>query len=164
MLLTQRHIHPDAVPFLACITSGDRVCHQQGATYFLLPNGNASQYFAVDATTGVITTKGPGVFFDREMLTSVEIVLMATDGYRYSTSPLTLTVTLNNLNDIVPEFADTSYTATIPENSIGTIVTVAATDPDVIPEQVTYALGESQWVLVCAIVWECVSCLGVALV
>ena len=108
-------------------------------TFSFLENQQLSQFFAVDPSTGVITTLQ---VLDREMLTqdfpppssSRTIEVSARDGGNpILSSTATVNITLVDINDNTPQFMPASYSPMIAEHSdIGEeVVTVSATDADV---------------------------------
>ena len=108
-------------------------------TFSFLVNQQLSEYFALEPSTGVITTLQR---LDREMLTQVfpppsslrTIEVMAQDGGNPSLqSTTTVTIILLDINDNTPEFSPVSYSPTVVEHSDNgvTVVTVSATDADI---------------------------------
>ncbi|KAJ7336041.1 hypothetical protein OS493_013416 [Desmophyllum pertusum] len=92
--------------------------------------GNHSDAFSVDFTSGLITTAD---VLDREMIDSYVITVKATDG---GEPPLfgvaTVTINVNDTNDNPPAFNGSSFTAVISEASdISSFVTkITASDAD----------------------------------
>ena len=108
-------------------------------TFSFLVNQQLSEYFALEPSTGVITTLQR---LDREMLTQVfpppsslrTIEVQAQDGGNPSLqSTTTVTITLLDINDNTPEFSPASYSPTVVEHSDNgvMVVTVSATDADI---------------------------------
>ena len=89
-----------------------------------------SSYFAIDSTTGIITSL---VRIDREVTPTVTpIVVVATDSSKNNTA--TVFITISDTNDNSPQFSDTLYEFTVDvSSSIGTVVgTITANDPDLL--------------------------------
>lgn len=89
-----------------------------------------SLQFSINETTGALTTLQP---LDREEIASYNLTVLATDGGQPpNAASAAILVTVEDRNDIVPEFTAPSYTAEVPENlSPGsTLLTITAVDGD----------------------------------
>ena len=90
----------------------------------------AQEYFEIDSLTGIITTK---VMFDREMNSSFELTVIATDsGSPPLSSNISLPVSISDQNDNRPIFPKDNYTIAVLEGvATGTVIqTVVAEDAD----------------------------------
>lgn len=100
-------------------------------TYHIRDNPNThSDWFYVDADSGLITTNGP---VDCEVDAQPWFVLVATDhGNPPLSSSVTVSVSVRDVNDKEPTFDQSLYYASVPEDrSVGScILQVNATDPD----------------------------------
>ncbi|KAK2158072.1 hypothetical protein LSH36_178g06015 [Paralvinella palmiformis] len=89
-------------------------------------------YFMIDPGSGVISLQRP---LDRETAATVTLTIRALDSGTIDAAKSAshvLTVTVSDVNDVVPTFSPASYFGTVSENdAVGkTIVTVTATDAD----------------------------------
>ena len=92
-------------------------------------DSNSAAKFTIDTKTGTISTKAP---LDHEESSSYDITVTARDGGTPSLSATaTVKVTVNDLNDNKPSFAQ-DYTTTLRENTAKgkTVLRVEASDPD----------------------------------
>jgi protocadherin Fat 4 len=99
-----------------------------GLVTYTIASGDPQVQFAVDPSTGKVTTRGT---LDREEQDAYRIVLNATDGGGRSTFwPLVITVL--DANDNFPQFSQPIYFAAIPEDApMGTnVIVITATDDD----------------------------------
>ena len=86
--------------------------------------------FAINATTGVVITTAE---LDRETQTTHSFTAIATDGgIPQLSASVSITVSVSDENDEIPQFSQPSYSASIPESfPIGQLVSVvSATDRD----------------------------------
>ena len=103
--------------------------------------GADSDLFSIDSTSGELYFLSPPDFENpddqgRDNHYSVDIE--ASDGVNSGT--LIFGVTVIDINDNSPSFSATSETIAVPENSVGTIYTALATDPDAI-DTLSYSLS-----------------------
>ncbi|KAI6657178.1 protocadherin Fat 4-like [Oopsacas minuta] len=103
---------------------------------------NISNYFVIDADTGVLATSNP---IDREEFSEITLNIAATDtGNRSNTA--SITITINDENDIGPRFTNRSYQATIDESHATAteilIVSAEETNGDE-NTQITYSLDNA---------------------
>ncbi|MDP7219113.1 MAG: DUF5011 domain-containing protein, partial [Arenicellales bacterium] len=102
--------------------------------------GNDDGLFAIDSSSGAITVAAA---LDHETTPTHSLIVTATDAGSLSTSA-TVTVTVRDLNDNTPVFAQTTYLSTLNNtDSVGTqLVIAAATDADITLDYstVTYSL------------------------
>lgn len=90
-----------------------------------------SLQFSINETTGALSTLQP---LDREEIASYNLTVLATDGGQpLNAASAAILVTVEDRNDIVPEFTAPSYTAEVPENlsPSSTLLTVTAVDDDI---------------------------------
>ena len=90
-----------------------------------------SLQFSINETTGALSTLRP---LDREQVASYNLTVLATDGGQPPNSAAAaILVTVEDRNDIVPEFTAPSYTTEVPENltSGSILLTVTAEDGDI---------------------------------
>lgn len=107
-------------------------------TYSLLDNAGGK--FAIDATTGVVTTTG--VAIDHEIDSSLNIIVRATseDG---SVADSSFEIGVNDLNEfsvITPVDADAAANAVDENAAVGTVVGITALASDADGEMITYSL------------------------
>ena len=100
-------------------------------TYSIIA-GNDLQHFHIDYSTGDIRVLHE---LDYESIMDYEFEIFATDNGAIETrmnSTVNVTITILDVNDNIPEFTDTSYTAYVPENATaGTeIITLSTSDAD----------------------------------
>ena len=91
---------------------------------------NASLPFTINESTGVLSTLQP---LDREQAASYNFTILATDrGQPPNSASATILVTIEDRNDIVPQFTRPSYSATVPESlpTGSTLLLVTAVDND----------------------------------
>ena len=91
---------------------------------------NASLPFTINESTGVLSTLQP---LDREQAASYNFTVLATDrGHPPNLASATILVTVEDRNDIVPQFTRPSYSATVPESlpTGSTLLLVTAVDND----------------------------------
>lgn len=116
-----------------------------GNLSYLIPSGVADDLLTIDATTGVVSTKG---HLDREKKERLVVPVYVTDTTR---SPergaqfdvATLTVLVTDVNDHAPEFrTGACYPLAVPENGDAAVVhTVVAFDEDSgMNGEITYAI------------------------
>jgi len=93
--------------------------------------------FSIDAVTGEVILSGQ---LDAEVISSYDIVIIASDGTLSSNT--TLCIQVSNIDDSPVQFTNTHYVATVGENSLaGSPVTqVVAEDPDVTQSTISYGL------------------------
>jgi len=106
----------------------------QEVTYSITGGADADD-FAVDQATGALTLKVKPDFESGK--TSYAVKVEANDGV--NSTDQTITVSVNDLNDNAPVFADANYDITIVENTKGPTL-LETTDVDTNPE-VTYSLS-----------------------
>jgi len=120
-------------------TDADR--HGNRIRYRLDDNPSTAHLFTVDAWTGVITA---AVSFDRELLSTVQATVIATDsGFPPLSASARLIVTVRDVDDERPEFQTQHYTFRVAENQpSGTVVgEVLAVDRDTFPfNRIVYSL------------------------
>ena len=91
---------------------------------FSIDSGDGSSQFAIDATTGVITT-AVGQTIDYEIKTSYALVIKAADGGTPSLSSyISLTINIDDVNDNSPVFTPSDFPVSVSEET-GTSVTIA---------------------------------------
>ncbi|XP_046581094.1 protocadherin Fat 4-like [Haliotis rubra] len=98
---------------------------------YSITGGNTPVFFAIDATTGAITTTAP---FNYEITTEFTLTVnVADNGVPSRSVDVTVKVLVTPVNEFDPVFSPASYTSTVIENSaIGAnVVQVTATDDDV---------------------------------
>ena len=109
-------------------TDGDGSAPNNEITFFFSMQNSIQDYFLLDSSSGEITT---AAVLDREVLTdifpvpssSLSVRVFARDGGSPSRqSSITITITLQDINDNDPEFADDEYTNSIFENQPAQIV------------------------------------------
>lgn len=109
---------------------------------YYIVSGNSDALFTIDIITGEITTTG---FFDRELTNSYNLDIEARDkdvGTLKDT--LSLSITIDDVNDNVAVFSLTFYTGNVDEHSAinDVVITVVATDADIgLNGQVAYAIS-----------------------
>ena len=89
------------------------------------------EYFTIDSQTGIIRTR---VMFDREINSSFEVTVMATDsGTPPLSSNASLSVIISDENDNMPLFSQENYTILVSEAvDVGTVIqNIRADDADV---------------------------------
>ena len=93
--------------------------------------------FSIDAVTGEVILSGQ---LDAEVISSYDIVIIASDGMLLSN--ITLHIEVGNLDDAPVQFTNAHYVAAIGENSlVGSPVTqVVAEDPDITQSTISYGL------------------------
>ena len=95
-----------------------------------ISRGNGDQAFAVDETTGLVTTKK---FLDRELRQDYSLDIQVSDrGTIPRTGTTSLNITVLDVNDNGPQFISSTYDASVPEDAaVGYPVDVlVATDAD----------------------------------
>ncbi|KAK2720851.1 hypothetical protein QYM36_004658, partial [Artemia franciscana] len=107
---------------------------------YSLPNGIAEGKFNIDPSSGSITTTGT---LDRETTASYVLTVYVHDTsipIQYDTA--TVTIEVLDINDHTPDFGDSCYMLSIPENNgFSVIHTVVATDADsAVNGEVTYSI------------------------
>ena len=91
---------------------------------------NASPFFTINESTGVLSTLQP---LDREQAASYNFTVLAIDeGQPPNSASATILVTVEDRNDIVPQFTQLSYSATVTESlpTGATLLMVTAVDND----------------------------------
>jgi hypothetical protein len=94
------------------------------------PSSSAARQFGVFPNSGIIYLTGS---LDRELESKYEVTLVATDnGSPSRSSTTTVALTVADVNDNAPKFAQEVYQFTVEEGrAAGTVVgAVSATDPD----------------------------------
>nr|KAG5709455.1 hypothetical protein BaRGS_023137 [Batillaria attramentaria] len=95
--------------------------------FYLIKSG-ANDQFEVDASTGQLKTSSS---LDRERTASYTVVVLAIDkGVPPRTGTATLTITVNDINDVAPTFPIPEVALTKEEGITGEVYTFNATDPD----------------------------------
>ena len=95
------------------------------------PDGDGDLAFAIDAITGVLTVNDVDDF-DREENASVTVNVRVSDGVNTATQ--VITVSLNDINDVVPVITAGQTFSVAEDETNGFVVgTVSATDGDVTP-------------------------------
>lgn len=100
--------------------------------------GNINQAFAIDSSSGVITTAGD---LDRERVPVYILTVTATDnGTPSMTGNATVTVTLDDINDNPPVLSPSVRVVSVLENqAVGSsVITLSAEDPDADPNRGPY--------------------------
>ncbi|XP_062596826.1 protocadherin Fat 4-like [Saccostrea cucullata] len=103
---------------------------ENGRFLYSIESGNSDFHFKIEQTRGFIQV---ATDLDRESQSVYELVIKVSDlGSPQMSSSITATVTLSDVNDIIPEFTQNTFVFNIKENSpIGTLVgKVDATDGD----------------------------------
>ena len=99
---------------------------------FSIDSGDGSSQFAIDGTTGVITT-AVGQTIDYEIKTSYTLIIKAADGGTPSLSSyVTVTINIDDINDNSPVFSSSEFPVSVSEEvgSSVTIATVVCSDAD----------------------------------
>ena len=102
-----------------------------GKISYSILSGNALHWFQINSVSGLITT---AMSLDREHLSQVSLTVLAKD---HGSPPLNSTtvvmVSIDDINDNVPEFSHRIYNVTLAENmNPGTpVITLNATDDDI---------------------------------
>ncbi|XP_071083815.1 cadherin-23-like [Haliotis cracherodii] len=116
---------------VAQIVATDADTGTNGQIDYSITSGDGQTTFAIDATTGDVTTMAA---LDYETKTTYNLVIQAIDrGTPTANSATTLVlITLNDLNDNTPIFTPSNFTVDLDENvAIGTsVATMAASDAD----------------------------------
>ncbi|KAI8782077.1 protocadherin Fat 4 [Biomphalaria glabrata] len=108
----------------------DKDVGSNGAVTLSKVGGNGLNFFDIDATTGVVTTK---TTIDYETFSVFYLTVKAQDGGTPSlTSTGLVKVTINNMNDNNPNIVPVEFAVIVPENAITgtTAMTYVATDKD----------------------------------
>ncbi|XP_006884558.1 PREDICTED: protocadherin-23 [Elephantulus edwardii] len=126
------HIREDATvgSMVHHIVAQDADAGRNGRVTYSILSGNEDMAFALDESSGILTTTCP---LDREIKAQHILTILALDdGVPALSSSQTLTITVFDVNDEVPVFKQNLYKATVKENQIpGSFVTrVQATDKD----------------------------------
>ena len=94
---------------------------------YIIDSGDNEQ-FTVDSSGVLTVSRG----LDREKLSSYSLVVLAVDrGSPQNTGTATLSIDVDDVNDVSPEFSKSSDAVTVNENSRGVVYNLTATDPDV---------------------------------
>ena len=105
--------------------------HDNKKIDYTILSGNTEQVFEISTSEGMILLTGT---LDREQLAEYELVVMATDrGEPPLSTSATVKITVKDVNDNAPQFADQQdYTVEVDENlGVGaTVIVVTATDVD----------------------------------
>ena len=99
---------------------------------FSIDSGDGSSQFAIDGTTGVITTV-VGQTIDYEIKTSYTLIIKAADGGTPSLSSyVAVTINIDDINDNSPVFSPSEFPVSVSEEvgSSVTIATVVCSDAD----------------------------------
>ncbi|XP_070180186.1 protocadherin-11 X-linked-like [Littorina saxatilis] len=105
--------------------------------YYLISSGSNDQ-FAVDSSTGELTVIRS---LDREKVASYSLVVLAIDrGVPPKSGTATLSVMIDDVNDVAPVFSQSSITVDVEENTHGVLYTMTATDADV-DHQLQYVIN-----------------------
>ena len=81
--------------------------------YHLIGTSSSQQHFAIHPNTGVVYVADR---LDRETLPSYTLLIRAWDGFSFSV--LSLTVTLTDVNDNIPQFSSASYIFSVSEKAL----------------------------------------------
>ncbi len=106
-------------------------------------SGTDRQLFSIDSTSGALAFVTPPNFeqpTDADADNEYHLIITATDSPVGNQAQQSLAITVNNINDNSPQFALSSTTFAIPENSTA-ITTIAATDADA--DDLTFSLTNS---------------------
>ncbi|XP_046802630.1 cadherin-related tumor suppressor isoform X1 [Lucilia cuprina] len=99
--------------FVASITATDEDTGVNALIFYDFVSGNNNQWFAIDSSTGLITTQAP---LDREIEGSVELSISARDGGPNPKWAYTqLKVTILDENDEAPQFTQSQINVTLSE-------------------------------------------------
>ena len=115
---------------IGTVTADDLDAGSNGRVRYRLVSSAHSSQFVLDPVSGVLRAN---VAFNREVIPSYLLDVEASDeGSPARTSRTTISVAINDVNDNRPVFTQSSYSASLLENSTsGTLVTVAmASDAD----------------------------------
>ncbi|XP_077981386.1 cadherin-23-like [Glandiceps talaboti] len=112
--------------------------------YSINSAGNTAGAFNIDKTTGVVYVNND---LDREILETYDLTITATDNPSQSPNLKTsavLTVQLLDVNDNPPRFTTLEYSTETREDEIvnTNIISVTATDEDLIETDITYSIGD----------------------
>ena len=92
----------------------------EGIVTYNITGGNEGQTFRMDARSGALSVAQT---LDRERVPSYSLTVQASDGSLLANA--TVLITIEDVNDNVPEFDQPSYTVSVPEDSpIGSTVTI----------------------------------------
>lgn len=115
-----------------------------GTVSYSITGGNTHGWFQIDTQSGLVTTV---TTMDREAVAKVLLTITAQDhGNIPKTGTTILTITILDANDNAPQFSQSIYTASIPEDSTKdkVIVTMTATDKDIGDNaKISYAIDSS---------------------
>ena len=117
--------------FVLQVNTSDSDLGENAAVSYSIVPGDFSDYFAINHSSGVITTT---MELDRESYDVYSITVLATDGGIPSLSAAAqIFVTALDENDNAPEFTDTPYVAQVAENTLpnASLIRVSAFDSDV---------------------------------
>ena len=112
-----------------------------GDTFSYSLGGADAGHFDLDTSSGELSLASALDFespSDADGNNDYELEITASDGSNSST--LTLTVLIQDLNDNVPSFGQSSHSFSVAENTSGTIYTAAASDDDA-TDTITYSLS-----------------------
>lgn len=127
--------------YVASITATDEDTGVNAQIYYDFVSGNAQQWFAIDAASGLITTQAP---LDREVQGTVELSIAARDGGPNPKRAYTqLKVQILDENDEAPQFAQPHINVSLNEDTaVHTLVAMltAADHDQGTNGSVTYAL------------------------
>lgn len=117
--------------FIHQATATDADCGSDGKVTYSITGGNTGSVFAIDATSGNITTVKT---LDREDLGSYKLSIQAKDeaASGSKTAVLSVLVSLSDVNDNKPTFSKASFTETVNEDAATSaqVADVKATDLD----------------------------------
>ncbi|XP_068136139.1 protocadherin Fat 4 [Hyperolius riggenbachi] len=114
-----------------------------GMIRYTIIEGNPNNDFRIDSVTGVISIAKP---LDREKRSSYSLVVQSSDrGSNPRTDTATVSITLTDVNDVIPKFELSPYSVNVPENLEAlpkVILQVVARDDDQgLNSRLTYALA-----------------------
>ncbi|XP_052268409.1 protocadherin Fat 1-like [Dreissena polymorpha] len=95
---------------------------------FSIISGNNDNKFAIDSNTGLLIVAGG---LDADITTTYNLVVKATDAAAVRSATASVTITVTNVNDNTPKYAQNIYYVTINEDkTAGALLTLTATDVD----------------------------------
>ncbi|KAL4226469.1 hypothetical protein ACF0H5_014452 [Mactra antiquata] len=117
---------------VATVTATDADIGDAGAIEFSIVSGNTDSNLAIDSVSGDVKVVAT---LDYETTTSYVLILHAVDKLAiFRTGTSTLTVNINDVNDVAPVCTSVLQIFTVPENTIGStnIGTVSCLDTDTV--------------------------------